>query len=355
MNHSISRDNFVLIFGVFAALLNVSSCGVAINAQQIAEEHVISPTSKITGRTSKQRDWIEATTEQRARLAEQLGEDGAGKYASSKGWKLILDGTTKTCSQGPDQVYQGENGIVHVIEAKGGTGRLGKGYGFKQGSAEWAVKASERLLRSNNASYSEEVAAKAVLQAAVDGRLQVHVVETKHVLGEPVAAVLKQSTVSTKKAAHLAQPILNNVKSSSPPLASRARVATGVKGSKLLGFVGRAAAPVAVCVDIGSRASESLSIERKYSKGEISTDVRLVEHSSNVAGFVGGWSGAIVGAKAGAAGGSVVGTAAAPGVGTAIGASLGAASGAITGYFIGEVTAEAGAPFVARQLNDLND
>ena len=358
MNHLNIKNIVVLVNCLFSSMLNMSSSGVEVFAQQVmgsVEEQVPSAGAREGRLSPNQKSWLKSTTEQRVRIAERIGEDGARHFAREKEWKPVLDGTRKKCPHGPDQIYQSDDGIVHVIEAKGGSGRLGKGYGYQQGSSEWAVKASERLLRSANASPSEKAAAEVVLRAAVDRKVQVHVVETKHVLGEPVAAVLKATTTPTHKASQLAKQIMQE-QAELTPLFSKKSISPvtvhkgWLKGSKVLKFFGRAAVPVAACVDVGSRLSESIATEAEFSDGKISAEDRLVQHSSNAAGLVGGWSGAILGAKAGAAGGGIIGTAAAPGPGTAVGVALGSASGAIAGYFTGEVAGEAGAPILVRQL-----
>lgn len=84
-----------------------------------------------------------------------------------------MDGTNSTLRQGFDQVYRSGN-VMHVIEANGGSSRLPEAYGYLQGSPQWAVKAAERTLLSQNASPAEREAARAVLRAAQSGNLYVH-------------------------------------------------------------------------------------------------------------------------------------------------------------------------------------
>lgn len=151
------------------------------------------------GLRPRQQLWLNATLGQRVRIAEQLGEEGAREFARAKGWRPIFDGRGRTIPQGLDQVYQGRLRRVHVVEAKGGMGQLGRAYGHPQGSAEWAVKAADRTIRSSKVSLAERKGAQAVLKAASRGYLRVHVVRTSHVLGEPRAVVLEQ-TVRTSTA-----------------------------------------------------------------------------------------------------------------------------------------------------------
>ena len=141
--------------------------------------------------------------------------------------------------QGPDMVYRAGDGIVHVIEAKGGSGQLGHAYGCPQGSSEWAVKSAERILNSQAANPTEKLAAQAVVEAARDGRLQVHLVRTSHILGEPTGVALEQTMPCSKEAQQLASSIPEAVAAHSAKAASRAetlasrtaKVGAGSKGS----------------------------------------------------------------------------------------------------------------------------
>jgi hypothetical protein len=166
---------------------------------------------------------LNASTEERRLLAEKLGENGAMRWARQQGWRPLLESGKRTVPQGPDMVYQAGDGIVHVIEAKGGSGQLGHAYGHPQGSPEWAVKSAERILKSQAASATEKQAAQAVIEAARDGRLQVHLVRTSHVLGEPTGMALEQTMQCSKEAEKLASSIPEEVTVNSAKAASRAK------------------------------------------------------------------------------------------------------------------------------------
>jgi hypothetical protein len=56
--------------------------------------------------------------------------------------------------------------MIHVVEAKGGTSLLGKGYGHPQGTSEWAVEAAKSTLNNHAATETEKKVAKEVLEAA---------------------------------------------------------------------------------------------------------------------------------------------------------------------------------------------
>lgn len=294
------------------------------------------------GPTKVQDAWLKATPDERIRLAEGLGEKGARNWARSQGWKPLLDNSSKSVPQGPDMVYRAKDGIVHVIEAKGGGAQLGHGYGHPQGSAEWAVKSAERILNGNTATELEKSAAKAVVEAAAKGQLRVHVVRTTHVLGEPTGVVLEQTRTCTESAAKLAQLAMKRavaeVKVPAPvtveghppsikaPRSSGNALRTVAKGATVVGLV----------VDGGLRTAEAVEVERQYEAGEITSQERVESHARNAAGMAGGWGGAAAAGKFGAEGGAAIGTFFCPGLGTAIGGVLGGLGGGVVGYIGGE-------------------
>jgi hypothetical protein len=307
--------------------------------------------------TTRQQAWLKATVDQRVKLAEQLGDEGARAFAKAKGWFPVFDGTARGVVQGPDQVYRTTDGTVHVIEAKGGSGKLGRAFGYAQGSTEWAVESAKRVLRNPAASESERRGATLVLETAARGNLQVHVVRTSHVLGEPTAAVLEQTAKSTDKAARLATSGLDDLgRNSAQFVDDVARASDDVAraastGRTALRATAKVAVPVAVAVDGGFRVREGVKIERLFENGQITVQEREVAHTKNVAGMAGGWGGAIAGAKLGAVGGGAAGTAVAPGPGTAVGGVVGGVAGGVAGYLGGEAVAEAAAEWTVNRVH----
>ncbi len=183
-------------------------------AAQTGASEVAASTSEVgqsAPGTARQQAWLKATVDQRVKLAEQVGDEGARSFAKAKTWNPVFDGTGRALIQGPDQVYLGSDDLVHVIEAKGGSGQLGHAYGHPQGSSEWAVKAAKKVLRHPHATEAERRGAQLILEAASKGRLQVHVVRTSHILGEPRAAVLEQTVKCSDEAASLAQSALDDI------------------------------------------------------------------------------------------------------------------------------------------------
>ncbi len=319
-----------------------------------AEEIVV---GKIVAATARQQQWLAASLQERVRLAEALGEEGARTMAKSKGYEALYDGLESLLPQGPDQVYRAADSRVIVYEAKGGSGQLGHAYGHPQGTTEWAVESAKRVLRSTKAGEVERAAAQKILAAATEGRLEVHVIRTKHVLGEPTAAVLEGVATTTDDASRLARGVLDDLVRAGATAADDALRATddiaraSAEGGSVLKTVSKAALPVAVAVDAGFRVHDSMETERQFAAGEISVQQREVDHAKNAAGMAGGWTGAWAGAEIGATGGGLAGSAIAPGPGTAVGGVIGGVAGGVTGYFCGEAAAGAAAEWTMNQVH----
>ena len=338
------------------------------NAQTVVEPAAVG--SAATSSTPRQQTWLNASIYERSLLAEDLGEEGGRAFAKSKGWAPVYDGKSWSMVHGPDQVYRAADDTVHMIEAKGGSSQLGKGYGHPQGSSEWAVESAKRVLHSSTATEAERRGAQAVVDTAAHGKLEVHVVRTTHTLGEPQVAKLEQTVKCSEQATKAARETLSAAaKSATKTLkqvvrtsddAARAADDVARAGDDLLRSaddVARASSgassaiagastvlvPVGIAVDAGMRVVDSAETERKFEAGEISRHQRDVAHGRNAAGLVGGMAGAYGGAEAGAAGGAAIGTFFCPGFGTAIGGFFGGLAGGIGGYFAGDAVAAAGA------------
>jgi hypothetical protein len=358
----------LMILFTAIVLLNAGSF-LAVARAQAAAEPATAP-SAATAATTRQQAWLNASINERVLLAEELGEEGGRAFAKAKGWTTVYDGKSWSMVHGPDQVYQAADNTIHMIEAKGGSSQLGKGYGHPQGSSEWAVETAKRVLGSTTATDAERQGAKAVIEAAANGKLEVHVVRTTHTLGEPHVAKLEQTvkcseqaTVAARQAlSATAKPVskrLDKVAQSSDDAARAAddiaRVSDDLAKSaddfarasaRSSGVVAGAPAllvPAGIALDAGIRVVDGIETERRFEAGEISHRERTVAHGRNAAGMVGGMTGAYAGAEAGTAGGAAIGTFFCPGVGTAIGGFLGGLAGGIGGYFAGDAVAAAGA------------
>ena len=165
-----------------------------------------------------QREWLKATPEERIRIAERIGETGAARWAEEQGLQRLR--VNKTIPQGVDQIYRASDGTIYVIEAKGGTSPLGRGYGHVQGTPEWAVEAIKQMLRDPNIDPATKESCEAALKAPVEGRLKVAVVRTPHVLGKPGAPSVEQIVDSSDEAARLAKETLDAIRKGGDPKAA---------------------------------------------------------------------------------------------------------------------------------------
>jgi hypothetical protein len=343
---------------IFIAAVGVTMATGKYAAAQTATLDLPAMSSPLYARvgTSRQEEWLHASINERVKLAETIGEEGAREYAKSNSWTPVQDGNGRSMIHGPDQVYRSPDGTVHVVEAKGGSSQLGKGYGYAQGSSEWAVESAKRVLRNASATEAERTAAMAVLEAAAKGNLEVHVVRTTHVLGEPAATVLEQTIKCSDEASRLAQTAVGDAfrpaaqvaddaaKASDDVARAANHIAYGTddaaravgEGSTWLKNTGRVLVAVGVGVDGGMRVWDGYKTERAYAEGHIDEEEREIAHCRNAAGMAGGWTGATALGEAGAVGGGAVGTMVCPGIGTVIGSAVGGLGGGITGYFGGE-------------------
>jgi len=336
---------------VFVLALMIGPAGI-VRATDLATT-LLPPTTAAnpTTVTANQRTWLNANTSERIRIAEEIGEAGARRFAGAKGWTPLFDGSGRVLSQGPDQIYRASDGVLHVIEAKGGTSALGQAYGHPQGSSSWAVESARRVVQSNAASIIERKAAAEVIRAASEGRMQVHVVRTKHALGEPTVALLEQTLSTSDDAARAATRIASTeLADDLLRSADDVAVAASKTGAKVLKVVSRAAVPVAATIDVGLRGQEAVETEDSFAVGQITQQQRETAHVKNVAGLAGGWGGALAGAKIGSTGGGFAG-AACGGVGAPIGAVAGGVVGGVAGYVGGEATAEAVADWATDKVH----
>lgn len=127
----------------------------------------------------------------KARLVEEIGEEGARKYARQVRYDPLYEGKPGK-GMGFDQVYRdGER--IKVIEAKGGGSPLRTYRGHEQGSLEYTKEVAEWTIRSPATDAKQKDVAKEVLQAAKEGRLDVEVVQTLHDKGRPTSTRVVQS------------------------------------------------------------------------------------------------------------------------------------------------------------------
>lgn len=381
-------STMVRILGTIGFLLSVAA-GPSMGQTTVAPE--LESSDFAQSAAVQQQKWLNASPEERVKIAEQIGEEGARQYAHQQGWKPIFEGHNRTMPQGPDLIYwDNKRGKVVVLEAKGGTSPINRGYGYEQGTPEWAVKSAESVIHNPKASVEYKAANRMVIEAAQKGNLKVGVVRTEHVMGIPKGTRLEMVASCTPEAQRIAQEVAKKYQMTEPfdmegysgrgtssgikkatqqvsrnskelqtvgrgmqrttttqRAASRSIDAaedalSAAKGtSKGLSAAGKYAGPVAVVAEAGLSIHRSYEIEEAYKRGEISEQQRNRAHVKNLAQTGGGAAGAYVGTEAGAAIGAGIGTAICPGIGTAIGGIVGGLLGGFGGSWAGEKAAGA--------------
>lgn len=367
-------QHMVVMGGLLSLPQHVHAQAVALEVAATVDER--GATSSVG--TARQRAYLEAPINQRSKLVEILGDEGTRVFAKAKGWTPIFDGLERAVPQGPDQVYCSADDIGHVMESKGGTSQLGRGYGYVQGSPEWAVESAKYVLRNPKASATEKAAAEFVIRKAAQGKLLVHVVRTKHVLGEPTVAVLEQTTATTAEATRLAKAVLDDfshatvvgtesvargatksaeggARTASQAVNDAAHSADGAlvaaesASGRVLKGVGKLAVPVAVGIDIGVRAKDAADIEKRFAAGEITQQQREVAHAKNTAGMAGGWGGAAGGAWVAGEAGAPLAAMTGPAAPYVEGAVV--VVGGVAGYYYGEEGAKHAAEWTVNKVH----
>ena len=195
----------------------------------------------------------------------------------------------------------------------------------------------------------EKAAAEEILKAAAKKMLDVHVVRTSHVLGEPAAAVLESVATTTDDAARLAQTALTKVASgASHAVDEVARPMENViddaaklaaKKAAWLKICSRGLVVVGVVIDAGFRSADSWHTECQYEDGKITVQQREEAHAKNAAGMAGGLTAGWVLGEYGAVQGAALGTAIWPGPGTVVCGVIGGVTGGVFGYVGGDKAA----------------
>ncbi|MDJ1178445.1 DUF4114 domain-containing protein [Roseofilum sp. BLCC_M91] len=124
----------------------------------------------------------------RTKIGEAIGEFGALVWAKKNlpGYKRILGKADKKSlngvyrPQGYDSAYEGLNGEILIIEAKGGKIKLNG-----QGTIDKALEQANATRKSPTASKTDKDVAQKVLNAHKQGKLSVAVIHTPHKSGVP--------------------------------------------------------------------------------------------------------------------------------------------------------------------------
>lgn len=374
-----------LVLVVLSVLVLVGGWNVeAVQAREIAmaAEEVFDSCFSVEEQEAFRNRWIEVKDQGRILLSEEIGETGAEHICRQKGWEPLLRKGDKGVnhSQGFDQVWQSQDGKIHVIEAKG----ISKGetanlsvnrFGHQQGTPEWAIDAATDTLKTPAASEAEKRVARQVLEAAAKGEMNIDVAVTEHVLGKPELPGWKSMKTCSQEAVSMARTSLNKmsfkwaeeIREDSVALRAGAKTvsntakgtraaaegacaaaegaraaaegtraaAESVKAASAACTFAKCAGAVGVGVDVGIRGYEAYQVETQYKNGQITQNERVKSHVKNAGSFAGGMGGAAAGAYGGAAAGAAIGSIV-PGPGTAIGGFVGGVAGAIGGYFAGD-------------------
>jgi hypothetical protein len=316
----------VLVACVAGSLFPIRSYGADLaGAEALARGYF--GRSDVVVLTERQREWMRADYAQRVRMAEQMGEIGAREFARSRGLIALSSDPQRGVRQGLDQIYRTPQGNIVAIEAKGGGSRVGKYFGYVQGTAEHAVASSEHIVMRPGIDAKVKTAHMEVLRAAAENRLEVNVVRTRHVFGEPVTTALESQMQSSQNAGEMARKALKKLPAApkSPVLPPRGPVSeprndrkpTAVTGTvhpnqttgkglpKLSSTTAKALKAGGAVADVGLRIAAAVETESRHAAGEITDKEREAAHMRNVTSMVGGWGGASAGA-------STFGTLAAP-------------------------------------------
>ena len=217
---------------------------------------------------------------------------------------------------------------------------------FTQGTPEWAIESAKRASEVRSGIHRAASRGGGGAPSGGAGRLEVQVIRTRHILGEPMATVLEQSSRVTDQAVALAREALLELERAGAGAVrrtgqtadetARAVAATSEAGeasiiSKALPAASKALLVGGALADAGLRGHEAYEVEKRYQRGEIDDRERVIAHARNGAGMAGGWFGALALGSQGAAWGSVLG----PG-----GAAVGGIGGGVGGYLGGEKLAE---------------
>jgi hypothetical protein len=231
-----SRSGFLLFLYSTIAVFAVLAGWQRLNADEpvLAPVPAVQNPAKLPGTPANQ-EWHASSLSQRQDLAEQIGENGAAIYAAEKGYVPLMGTTEKITLHGPDGVYYAPDGKLVVIEAKGGTSSINRGYGYEQGTAEHAVASAKRMLKQDGIPLSERAAYETIIKEAARGNLRVETVRTTHVLGKPDVPKMESVKFCTTEAAEFAKRISKEL---SIPEVGIERLLRSGKNVALKGFGG---------------------------------------------------------------------------------------------------------------------
>ena len=185
-----------------ARLWGLASAEVARKLYPPAVES-IKPSRRMPYQHNLRRKWLEGPLDdrisRRAKLAEQIGEEGSARFGAKRGWIKLLGSKNRGVRQGPDALFfDPRSGRLIALESKGGTSRPRWSPTFNswQGTNQYTVRSAQYILTTfrNAATREMKIKMAQVILAAERGQLDTAVVKTEHVLGNPKSPELHSQT-----------------------------------------------------------------------------------------------------------------------------------------------------------------
>lgn len=164
----------------------------------------------ITSAEQLQNNWPKFAVQSKRFWSEALGEAGGTCFAKEQGWLPLFLRPDASMAQGPDQIFIDNQGLIHILECKGGASPLGFTFGYRQGTIEWAIKSAENVYRTTS-SFREQQSMANVLLAAKGGRLEVHVLRTTYDSGIPNQMILESTARQSDDAIRLAESVVDDL------------------------------------------------------------------------------------------------------------------------------------------------
>jgi hypothetical protein len=267
---------------------------------------------------------------QRQNLAEQIGNQGAARYAAEQRYSRIHSSTTskRAIRQGLDSIYFDRKSRNYIaLERKGGTSQLKRTYGSMQGTNQNAIRSAAEMLKRET--RTNKIKAFELLESARNGRLRTEAVRTPHVLGKPNAPKLIASDAQnvSREADRLLKKHLR-VRPEDVELYNKGKMRYNnqLTNSSNLRKIGRR---IGVVVGVGFAAYDFY----KWNNGTLTNREFVIVSAEAVGSFAGGIGGAIGGAKLGGSIGLAVGPMAP--VAVVILSTAGGVIGGIVGGIVG--------------------
>ena len=194
-----------MVLSIVGAFVFLVVCPEVNADEQVSVPVALGQHSANLAGTLAQQHWLASDLSQRQSIAEQIGVNGAERYAAQQSYVPLIGVSEKTTIHGPDGVYWAPDGKLVVIEAKGGTSPINRSYGYIQGTPENAIAGAVRMLKNNQLPAQERFAYETLIREAAHGNIRGETVRTVHVLGEPGLPTLQRDNSCSTTAQTLAK------------------------------------------------------------------------------------------------------------------------------------------------------